>query len=167
VRRDAEHPRDLLGSEAALLGELGVVELVADRDVVGVAANDEDAVRLRLVLQSLDMTAALVLRRLRIKSENTRRPRGGRLEVRQRVLDQLVGESEHPGGLTDRREAHQSVDREPLDVHHVGFAEELMGASRRGVAEAQPPALELGSDSLRVKQRPSWMISPAWRYLAR
>ena len=37
-------------------------------------------------------------------------------------------------------------------MHDVGFGEELLGARRRVVAEAQPAAVQLGPDALRVEQ---------------
>jgi hypothetical protein len=46
------------------------------------------------------------------------------------MADQLVGELQDAGRLGDRREAAETVDAQPLDVHDVVVVELLGGACR-------------------------------------
>ena len=86
--------------------------------VVGLALDHEDAVRARFglhpFLRPLEMRVGGALAEPQHAGGPGGAARGARVEVGERVPDELVGEAEDARGLADRREADEAVDRESL-----------------------------------------------------
>jgi hypothetical protein len=156
VRRDAEYAGDLLGGEAALLNELGVVERRADGRVLDIARDDQDAVRSALVADPFLRPLPLGRRRVLAEFQDPGGPGGAAngvgVEVAQRVLHQFVAEAEHVRCLRHSGQAGDAVDREAADGHNVGGGEHPLRAGARAVAKADLAGVELGAGALGVQQ---------------